>query len=98
MAEAGESIEASELHIAAISSVARLVNCNQWRVQVASQRVQTDCRGKNCSPQFSQNKGVLRERFGRVQLTFAGAGKTTVHWSSAAPLDTWGRLTGALAN
>jgi len=87
-AEAGKSIDASELHTAAISSVARLVNCSQWRVQVASQRVQTDCRGKNCSPQFSQNKGLLREGFGRNQLTFAVARKTTVRRSRTADFGT----------
>src|SRR5580704_17740888 len=45
-----------QLHAAAITGVTRLINWNQWRVQVSPQRVQTDCTGRNCSPQFSQNK------------------------------------------
>src|SRR5258708_26515323 len=45
-----------QLHAAAITSVTRLINWNQWRVEVILQRVQTDCTGRNWSPQFSQNK------------------------------------------
>src|SRR5690349_8510580 len=46
----------SELAADAIPSVTRLINWNQWRVEVTPQRVHTDCTGRNCSPQFSQNK------------------------------------------
>src|SRR5207245_8820873 len=56
-ARPGSSRQATrELQVAAITSVTRLMSWNQWRVEVTPQRVQTDCTGRNCSPQFSQNK------------------------------------------
>src|SRR4029077_20588376 len=45
-----------------MTSVTRLISWNQWRVEVTPQRVQTDCTGRNCSPQFSQNKCASQNR------------------------------------
>lgn len=49
----------TELLAKATASVMRPTNCNHCRVGTTPQRVQTDCFGKNCNPQRSQNNGYL---------------------------------------
>src|SRR5207302_539831 len=70
-----------ELHAAANTNVIKPISWNQWRVEVAPQRVQTDCIGRNCSPQFSQNKRASQTGIPIVPDYLQAARSATVPWN-----------------